>query len=146
MAAQTHISASTKVRGSISGSEDLSVEGYVEGNVRIDGDFTLGENGRVEGDVSARRVIVNGTVKGNITTTVHLLLAKTAKVKGDLSGPVLKLEEGALLYGDVSIGGGDQAKVVGSSKSKAKSKADSKEPDIDLPEGVVARKVKVSEA
>jgi cytoskeletal protein CcmA (bactofilin family) len=147
MATQTHISSTTRVRGSITGGADLALDGHVEGDIRLDGDLNLDAEARVDGNIDARTVTINGTVKGNIDASVHLTVSKTARIKGAITAPILRLEEGALISGEVTIGKASHSNRNATSKStkhaQTSSRAASEDDDAQLPEGVVARKVKV---
>jgi cytoskeletal protein CcmA (bactofilin family) len=145
MATQTLISSTTRVRGSITGADDLTIDGHVDGDVRLDGDLHLDVDARINGNVQARTVIIHGTVKGDVDASTHLTLSKTARVKGALTTPVLRLEDGAMISGEVMIGGsGNTARKSPKATPAAKrARAASDDEDATLPEGVVPRKVKV---
>ena len=145
MTTQTLISSTTRVRGSIVGADDLTIDGHVTGNVRIDGDLHLDTDARIDGNVQAHTVVVHGTIKGDINASAHLTLAKTARVKGALTTPRLRLEDGAMVSGEVMVG--ESTSTTRKSKKSAPTAKTalpaSDEEDSALPEGVVPRKVKV---
>ena len=147
MATKTHISSTTRVRGSITGEADLTLDGHLEGDLRLTGDLDMDAEARVDGNIEARTVVINGTVKGNIDAAVHLTVSKTARIKGALTAPILRLEDGALISGEVTIGKASQSNRSASTKSAKQaapaSRSTSEVDDGQLPEGVVARKVKV---
>jgi len=144
MATQTLISSTTRVRGSITGSDDLTIDGHVEGDVRLDGDLHVDADARIDGKIQAHTVVVHGTVKGDINASTHLTLSKTARVKGALTAPLLRFEDGAMVSGEVMIGGSKNATRKSSKPAPtAKSAPASDDDDASLPEGVVPRKVKV---
>ena len=150
MAAQTHISSTTRIRGSVSGSDDLSVDGTIEGNVRLEGDLQVHADARIDGDVTAHSIVIHGTVKGDVSASAHLTISKSARLKGAVSAPILKLEDGALISGDLTIG---TTAASGKTKSTKTSQRATKAPtanevsteEPELPAGVVGRKVKVKE-
>lgn len=150
MAAQTHISSTTKIRGSVSGSQDLTVDGAIEGDVRLEADLNLHADARIDGNITAHSIVLHGTVKGDITASAHLTISKTARVKGAVNAPILKLEDGALISGDFAVGTtatSAKSKAIKtspkSSKASVSTEVNTDEPE--LPEGVVGRKVKVKE-
>jgi cytoskeletal protein CcmA (bactofilin family) len=84
------------IKGEISGNEDLTVAGRVEGKINLANRvLTLLPGSHVTGDVSAGSVIVSGTVEGSINATVRLEIQQTAIIDGDLSAPKLRMIEGA---------------------------------------------------
>ena len=145
MSIETRISSTTTIRGRVSGSDDLYVDGQVEGDVSVDGDLFLDGDARIDGNIDAKQVTINGVVKGNITASVRLLISKTAKIQGDLVAPSILIDDGAMIHGAIDVGG-LSAKDVASSRAKpAKKQAQTTQHDDEpeLPEGTVARKVKV---
>ena len=97
-----HIGKSVVIKGELSGSEDLIVEGEVEGSIVLNGhSLTVGQNGRVRASVKARQVVVAGRVEGNISSGDRLDLRKTATVLGDVQTQHLAIEDGAYLKGKV---------------------------------------------
>lgn len=147
MATKTHISSTTRVRGSITGGADLALDGHVEGDIRLEGDLDVNTEATVDGNINARTVVINGTIKGNIEATEHLTVSKTARIKGSLCAPILRLEDGALVSGEFNIGKPNKSNRNASNKSTkslpASSRSEAEDEDTQLPEGVVARKVKV---
>ena len=84
------------IKGEISGNEDLTVAGRVEGKINLANRvLTLLPGSHVTGDVTAGSVIVSGTVEGSIAATVRLEIQHTAIIDGDLSAPKLRMMEGA---------------------------------------------------
>jgi len=145
MSIETRISATTTIRGRVSGNDDLYVDGQVEGDVNVDGDLYLDSDARIDGAIDAKQVTINGVVKGNITASVALIIAKTAKIQGDLVSPSIVIDDGAMIRGAIDVGS-LSAKNVPSSRSKpAKKQAQTTKQDEEpeLPEGTIARKVKV---
>ena len=142
MSAHTLITASTHVRGAITGDDNLIVDGQIEGNIRLEGDLSLHADGRIIGNVEADNILINGTVKGNINARTHLKLSKTARVQGDLTAPAILIEDGALIRGDVDVGSLSAAAPKKAKPTKKKT-APKDGDDVVLPEGTVGRKVKV---
>ena len=145
MSTQTVITASTHIRGAITGDDDLKVDGQVEGNIRLEGDLNLDAEGRIIGNIDAHDVQIDGAVKGNITASKHLTLSKTARVQGDLVAPAIVIIDGALVRGDVDIGSASNQ----SSKPKKTTKKQAPPlvaEETELPEGTVGRKVKVKKS
>jgi cytoskeletal protein CcmA (bactofilin family) len=99
-----HIGKSVIVKGELSGSEDLYVEGQVEGKIELhDNSLTIGPNGRVRADVSGKGVIVQGKLEGNINVSERAELKKSAIAVGDIVAKRLAIEEGAYYKGKIDV-------------------------------------------
>ena len=99
-----NISQGIRIKGEVTGSEDLFVDGHVEGKVNLSsGSLTVGPNGDVKADIVAREVIVRGRVDGKIVGREKIHLSSTGNVAGDLQTERLTIEDGAVLSGRVEI-------------------------------------------
>ena len=99
------ISQGIRIKGEITGSEDLFVDGPVEGKLNLaNGSLTVGPNGSVKADVSAREVIVRGRLEGKIAGRERVQLWSTGHVTGDVQTQRLSIEDGAVLRGRVETG------------------------------------------
>jgi cytoskeletal protein CcmA (bactofilin family) len=84
------------IKGEISGAEDLTIAGRVEGRINLASRvLTLLPGSHVVGDIAAGSVVVSGTVEGSVTASVRLEVQKTAVMDGNLSAPSLLVAEGA---------------------------------------------------
>ena len=100
-----HIGKSVVIRGELSGSEDLYLDGHVEGSIALKGNsLTVGPNGNVKADVTAREVIVRGRLEGKISGRERVQLWSTGHVIGEVQTQRLAIEDGALLRGKVETG------------------------------------------
>jgi cytoskeletal protein CcmA (bactofilin family) len=98
------IGKSVVIKGELSGSEDLYVDGQVEGNISLRANsLTVGPNGQVKAGVEAKGVIVQGKLDGNIQAGELVELRKSAIVTGDITTQRISIEEGAFLKGKVDI-------------------------------------------
>jgi cytoskeletal protein CcmA (bactofilin family) len=98
------IGKSVIVRGELSGSEDLYVDGEVEGSIALKGQsLTIGPNGRVRANLEARNVIVHGRVDGNVNASDRVDLRKSASLTGDISTARVAIEDGAYFKGTIDI-------------------------------------------
>jgi cytoskeletal protein CcmA (bactofilin family) len=98
------IGKSVVVKGELSGSEDLVVDGEVEGSISLRGQsLTVGPNGRVRANIEARNVVVNGRVDGDVHATERVELRKTASLSGDISTARISIEDGAFFKGTIDI-------------------------------------------
>ena len=106
------IGKSVIVRGELSGSEDLYVDGEVEGSISLRGQsLTIGPNGRVRANLEARNVIVHGRVDGNVLASERVDLRKSASLTGDISTARVAIEDGAYFKGTIDIQKAEPAKV-----------------------------------
>jgi cytoskeletal protein CcmA (bactofilin family) len=98
------IGKSVVVKGELSGSEDLYVDGHVEGSITLRGQsLTIGPNGRVRANIEARNVILHGQVDGNVTATDRVELRKSASLKGDIATARIAIDDGAYFKGTIDI-------------------------------------------
>jgi len=101
-----HIGKSVFIKGEVSGSEDIYVDGQVEGNIQLSGNnLTIGPNGRVRANISAKNVTIGGTLDGNITASERTELRKTAVANGDVQTKRIAIEDGAFFKGKLEIVG-----------------------------------------
>jgi len=99
-----NIGKSVVIKGELSGSEDLYLDGEVEGNIELNGNsLTVGPNGRVRAHVNAREVVVNGHLDGDISATERVELRKSAVLVGDIRTQRIMIEEGASFKGSIDV-------------------------------------------
>jgi cytoskeletal protein CcmA (bactofilin family) len=98
------IGKSVVVKGELSGSEDLYVDGEVEGNIELHGhSLIIGPTGRVRAKVDARQVVVHGELHGNVRGTERVELRKAAVLVGDVVTHRIMIEDGAHFKGSIDI-------------------------------------------
>jgi cytoskeletal protein CcmA (bactofilin family) len=98
------IGKSVVIKGELSGSEDLAVEGTVEGTIELrDNVLTVGPDGRIKAQVFAKTVIVMGTVIGNITTSDRVDIRDAGSVDGNIVSPRVAIADGAHFRGSVDM-------------------------------------------
>jgi cytoskeletal protein CcmA (bactofilin family) len=98
------IGKSVVVKGELSGSEDLVVDGEVEGSITLRGQsLTIGPNGRVRANIEARNVILHGRVDGDIHASDRVELRKSASLAGDITTARISIEDGAFFKGTIDI-------------------------------------------
>ena len=92
------------IRGEVKGSEDLIVDGLVEGTVTLaESRLTIGPNANVVADLSAKDVLILGKVKGNIVATGRVELRSGSVVEGDVRALRLAVEDNAIFRGKVDL-------------------------------------------
>jgi cytoskeletal protein CcmA (bactofilin family) len=103
--AAASISQGIKIKGEVTGSEDLFVDGIVDGKLNLaNGSLTIGPNGHVKADVHAREVIVRGKIEGKVTGRDRVQLWSTGQITGEVQTDRLAIEDGAMLSGKVEAG------------------------------------------
>ena len=118
-----HIGKSVVIKGELNGSEDLTIEGHVEGKIELkDHVLTIGSNGRIRAAVFAKSVIVLGEVVGNVTGTEKVDIRDNGSVDGDIVSPRVAIAEGAHFRGSVDM----KRTPAAPSQVKAESKGEPK--------------------
>jgi cytoskeletal protein CcmA (bactofilin family) len=98
------IGKSVRIRGEVKGSEDLMVDGQVEGTITLtDSRLTIGPNAQVAANISARDVIVLGRLNGDVKATGRVELRQGCDLVGDVSAGRLSIEENAQFRGKVDL-------------------------------------------
>ncbi len=101
-----HIGQSLCIRGELTGSEDMAIEGKVDGEIDLTGPgLTIGPKGRIHAKVSAKTVVVQGELTGDINASEKVELAETSRVIGDIIAPRIIIADGARLKGSVDMSG-----------------------------------------
>ena len=99
-----HIGKSVLIKGELSGSEDLYLDGEVEGSVELkEHSLTVGPHGRVRANIHAREIVVHGKVDGNIIADDRVELKKSAVLAGDVATQRIVIEDGAFFKGAIDI-------------------------------------------
>lgn len=99
-----HIGKSVVIKGELSGSEDLYVDGEVEGSIDLkEHSLTIGPHGRVRANVSAREIVVHGKVEGNLQGSDRVELKRSAVQVGDIATQRIVIEDGAYFKGAIDI-------------------------------------------
>jgi cytoskeletal protein CcmA (bactofilin family) len=99
-----HIGKSVVIKGELSGSEDLYVDGNVEGTIELrSNSLTIGPNGKVKATVTAKSVVIQGQMEGAVTASDRVEMRKSAVVNGDITTQRVAIEEGASFRGKVDI-------------------------------------------
>jgi len=99
-----NIGKSVVIKGELNGSEDLTIEGHVEGTIQLrEHVLTIGPNGRIKAQVFAKAVIVLGEVTGNVTASDKVDIRDNGSVDGDIVSPRVAIAEGAHFRGSVDM-------------------------------------------
>ena len=101
---QATIGKSLFIKGEITGSESLYIDGKVEGAINLPGNrVTIGRNGQVGANITAREVVVLGKVKGNVSATDRVDIRAEGSLNGDVSAARISIEDGAFFKGGIDI-------------------------------------------
>ena len=99
-----NIGKSVIIKGELSGSEDLTIEGQVEGKIELRQNvLTIGPNGKIKAAVFAKAVVIQGEVQGDITASERIDIRDAGSVDGDLSAPRIAIADGAHFRGSIDM-------------------------------------------
>ena len=126
------IGKSIVINGELSGSEDLTIEGRVDGKIELkDHVLTVGPNGRIKAQVSAKAVVVLGQVTGNLNATEKVDIKENGSVEGDIVAPRVAIADGSHFRGSIDM---QKKAESGSSGSHFKAeKSEKSEPKATAP-------------
>jgi len=112
------------IKGEVTGSEALYIDGRIEGKISLpDNRITIGRNGSVQANITAREVVVMGKVSGNIDCSDRVDIRSEGSVTGDVSTVRISVEDGAVLKGGIQVKSGEHKQ-----QNQSQSKADSPKP------------------
>ena len=101
---QATIGKGLSIKGEINGSESLFIDGKVEGSVNLPGNrVTIGRNGQVAANITAREIVVLGKVKGNVSATDRVDIRAEGSLSGDVAAARISIEDGAFFKGGIDI-------------------------------------------
>jgi len=116
-----NIGKSVVIKGELSGSEDLTIEGQVEGKIELkDNVLTIGTNGKIKAQVFAKTVIVLGEVVGHITASEKVDIRDNGSVDGDITSPKVAIAEGAHFRGAIDMNRGGTTAAAAARAVEAK--------------------------
>ena len=101
---QATLGKSLVIKGEVTGSESLYIDGRVEGSINLPGNrVTVGRNGVVSANISAREIVILGKVRGNMTASDRFDIRSEGSLTGDIVAQRVSIEEGAFFSGKVEI-------------------------------------------
>src|SRR5438309_8691672 len=116
---QAMIGRSLSIKGEVSGSESLYIDGRIEGSISIpDNRVTIGRNGTVAANITAREVVIMGKVQGNVTCSDRLDIRSEGSLTGDVTTQRISVEDGAIMKGSIEVKAADQKNSKQQSQNK----------------------------
>ena len=131
---QATIGKSLVIKGEVTGSESLYIDGRVEGSINLSGNrVTIGRNGVVAANISAREIVVLGKVRGNLTASDRVDIRSDGSLTGDVVAARISIEDGAFFKGGIDI------RKAGAAGGKPDAKPEeAKSVSTTAPEGAIA--------
>jgi cytoskeletal protein CcmA (bactofilin family) len=127
---QATIGKSLVIKGEVTGSESLYIDGRVEGSINLSGNrVTVGRNGVVSANINAREIVVLGKVRGNITASDRVDIRSDGSLTGDVVAARISIEDGAFFKGGIDIRkagqkpNGEEVKAPASAETVAAARA-----------------------
>jgi cytoskeletal protein CcmA (bactofilin family) len=109
------------IKGEITGSESLYIDGKVEGSLNLPGNrVTVGRNGQVSANITAREIVVLGKVRGNVSATDRVDIRAEGSLNGDVAAARISIEDGAFFKGGIDIRKPDAKSAAASAPEPAK--------------------------
>ncbi len=109
------IGQSIFIKGELTGNEDLTIEGKVEGKIELkDHHLIIGHGGNIKADLNARTITIIGEVHGNVTAKEKVELKEAGKLKGDIHSPRVAIADGAFFKGSIDM---DRENVISKEKT-----------------------------
>src|ERR1700677_2765275 len=130
---QATIGKSLVIKGEVTGSESLYIDGKVEGSISLAGNrVTVGRNGQVAANISAREIVVLGKVRGNVTASDRVDICSEGSLTGDVVAARISIEDGAYFKGGIDIRkpGANEKSSEKASESKPVANANSERPAV----------------
>lgn len=116
-----NIGRSLHITGELTGNEDISIDGTVEGKIFVkDHHLTIGKTGHIKADIHARSLVIMGEVIGNIQADERVEVSATGVLHGDINSPQVVLEQGCRFKGKIDMGADSDAPSKANSKTAAK--------------------------
>ena len=102
------LSNDVHIKGSVRFTDDLLVDGRIEGEISSDGALTVAENAHIKAEVSTKSIVIYGKVHGNVTCTERVEIKGSAEMVGDVKAGTISIEPGAIFVGKSEVGNGQQ--------------------------------------
>jgi cytoskeletal protein CcmA (bactofilin family) len=110
------ISESTKIKGDIIASDDIRIDGELNGNISAKGRLVVGPKGKIVGEIDCNTIEISGFVKGKVTANDLLNMKETSKIEGDVIAGKLSVEPGSLFTGTCTMKGMNTTNAIPKAK------------------------------
>jgi cytoskeletal protein CcmA (bactofilin family) len=124
------LSKDVEIKGSIKFTNELIIDGKIEGEIISDGNLTVGENADIRGEIKTKSVTVLGKIHGNITVVERCELKARAQLVGDLKAARVIIEEGATFVGKSEVSSGGKTPTASSTSASKNEPTPSPAPDL----------------
>ena len=129
-----HIGRSVLIKGELTGSEDLKIEGRIEGKIELrQHTVTIGEHATIQAEVSAKEVVVLGHVTGNISASERIEICEQGVVEGDMVSPAVAIANGAQFRGGIDMPRDNPQKVETAPSTKPADVSRATPPPLHAP-------------
>ena len=135
-ASRNILSSDVEIKGTVKFTNDLIIDGKIEGEISSDGSLTVGENARLKAEIKTATVVIYGKVHGNITALDRIELKSSAEVIGDIKSKTLSIEAGAIFVGKSTVGTPAQAPAQVPAQAAAKPAGAAQPKQATLPGAV----------
>jgi cytoskeletal protein CcmA (bactofilin family) len=123
------------INGELSASEDLTVEGCVEGKIQLsDHVLTVGSNARIKAQVTAKAIVVLGQVTGNLIATEKVDIKESGSVEGDIVAPRVAIADGSHFRGSIDMQKKDRPTTADQTIRDSEAESKTGKPDTQKPE------------
>jgi cytoskeletal protein CcmA (bactofilin family) len=134
---QATIGRTLYIKGEVSGSESLYVDGRIEGKITLpENRVTIGRNGTVQANITAREVVVMGKVVGNIECGDRVDIRSEGSVTGDVATQRISVEDGAILKGGIQVRSSDLKHDKGQAEWSSKPAQEAPKPAVQAPKSL----------
>jgi cytoskeletal protein CcmA (bactofilin family) len=106
------ISETTKIKGDINATDDIRIDGELNGNISAKGRLVIGPKGKIVGEIDCNNVEISGYIKGKVTANDLLNMKETSKIEGDIVAGKLSVEPGAIFTGSCTMKGINAPNVI----------------------------------
>jgi len=136
----TLIGEGTVIEGKLVSKAGLRIEGQVKGELESSGDITIGQNGIVQSNVTARNVYNAGLINGSVMAKEALTISNTGKIYGNITANSLSITEGGVFHGNCRMETKSEPKLINEFRSDKKEAAEhSKSAEVTKPSGMLEK-------
>lgn len=128
--ARNVLNSDVSVNGTLRFTDDLLIDGTVEGEIFSDGVLTVGTNASIQAEIKTKSAIIHGKVTGNVTVTDRVELSSTAELVGDIVAGTLAVQAGAVFIGRSTVGNVAGLNLSPTAEKKVAKKQIDKAPDL----------------